>query len=241
MAARRSGCWPKNRECAPPVSSGPAPKRKFRANGPATTCITIPSFPDEKRVDQVLAWLQLPPEQRPHFITLYYSNVDYAGHNFGPDAPETAEAVRHRGRNDRKSGGWHCSRGLAGGPHRRLRSWHGNGVQGDWYLSGPIGRSLVIFRLPETSVTTLLYADSEAAAEKAYEDLRGRERQIQGVPPRERPAASALTTPTRARAIPSLWPPARPTFVAHDALSFGDPPDTDPRPARLRSPARCRP
>ena len=29
-------------------------------------------FPDEKRVDQVLAWLQLPPEKRPHFITLYY-------------------------------------------------------------------------------------------------------------------------------------------------------------------------
>src|SRR6266849_2956773 len=28
-------------------------------------------FPDEKRVEQVLAWLHLPPEQRPHFITLY--------------------------------------------------------------------------------------------------------------------------------------------------------------------------
>ncbi len=53
------------------------------------------SYPDDKRIDQVLAWLALPPEQRPHFITLYYSNVDHAGHKFGPDAPETREAVRH--------------------------------------------------------------------------------------------------------------------------------------------------
>ena len=52
-------------------------------------------FPDEKRVEQVLAWLQLPPEKRPHFITLYFENTDDAGHTYGPDAPETAEAVRH--------------------------------------------------------------------------------------------------------------------------------------------------
>ena len=53
------------------------------------------SYPDDKRIDQVLAWLALPAEQRPHFITLYYSNVDHAGHKFGPDAPETRDAVRH--------------------------------------------------------------------------------------------------------------------------------------------------
>ena len=43
-------------------------------------------FPDEKRIDQVIAWLKLPAEQRPHFITLYYSNVDHAGHEYGPDS-----------------------------------------------------------------------------------------------------------------------------------------------------------
>src|ERR1700760_4614573 len=46
-------------------------------------------FPDEKRIDQVVAWLRLPPEQRPHFITLYYSAVDRAGHQFGPNTPQT--------------------------------------------------------------------------------------------------------------------------------------------------------
>jgi predicted AlkP superfamily pyrophosphatase or phosphodiesterase len=52
-------------------------------------------YPDEQRIDQVIAWLKLPPEQRPHFITLYYPNVDHAGHEYGPDSPQTAEAVKH--------------------------------------------------------------------------------------------------------------------------------------------------
>jgi len=52
-------------------------------------------FPDDARIQQVVAWLRLPSARRPHFITLYYSNVDHAGHEFGPDSPQTAEAVRH--------------------------------------------------------------------------------------------------------------------------------------------------
>jgi predicted AlkP superfamily pyrophosphatase or phosphodiesterase len=50
-------------------------------------------FPNPKRVEQVLAWLRLPPEQRPHFITLYFSDADSAGHRFGPDSPQVEEAV----------------------------------------------------------------------------------------------------------------------------------------------------
>jgi len=50
---------------------------------------------DAKRVDQVIAWLSLPPELRPHFITLYYSNVDHAGHLYGPDSDEVRAAVHH--------------------------------------------------------------------------------------------------------------------------------------------------
>jgi predicted AlkP superfamily pyrophosphatase or phosphodiesterase len=48
---------------------------------------------DKARIDQVLAWLHLPAEDRPHFITLYYSKPDHEGHEFGPDAPETKAAV----------------------------------------------------------------------------------------------------------------------------------------------------
>jgi predicted AlkP superfamily pyrophosphatase or phosphodiesterase len=48
---------------------------------------------EEKRIDQVEAWLKEPEATRPHFITLYYSDVDHAGHAYGPDAPETKAAV----------------------------------------------------------------------------------------------------------------------------------------------------
>ncbi len=46
------------------------------------------------RVDQVLAWLDAPPEQRPKFVTLYFDEVDTAGHWSGPDSPELTEMLR---------------------------------------------------------------------------------------------------------------------------------------------------
>jgi len=48
----------------------------------------------EDRVDQILEWLGLPPARRPSFLTLYFSDVDRAGHSFGPESDETIEAVR---------------------------------------------------------------------------------------------------------------------------------------------------
>ena len=51
-------------------------------------------IPNERRVAQVIEWLKLPKPERPHFITLYFSDVDHEGHTFGPDAPQTRDAVR---------------------------------------------------------------------------------------------------------------------------------------------------
>ncbi len=48
---------------------------------------------DEARIAQILEWLKLPADVRPHFITLYYSEPDHEGHEFGPDAPQTHAAV----------------------------------------------------------------------------------------------------------------------------------------------------
>lgn len=47
----------------------------------------------EQRVQQVLEWLDLPEADRPRFITLYFDIVDTAGHDFGPGAPETRDAL----------------------------------------------------------------------------------------------------------------------------------------------------
>ncbi|TXI70375.1 MAG: alkaline phosphatase family protein [Cyclobacteriaceae bacterium] len=46
-----------------------------------------------KRVQQVVDWLKLPAADRPHLITLYFSFPDHEGHNFGPNAIETQQAV----------------------------------------------------------------------------------------------------------------------------------------------------
>ena len=51
------------------------------------------SIRNEERVDQVLAWLELPPRERPHMITLYFSAVDSAGHRFGPGSSQVGTAV----------------------------------------------------------------------------------------------------------------------------------------------------
>ncbi len=48
---------------------------------------------NEARVDQILSWLDLPPGERPTFLSLYFSDVDSAGHDFSPDSIETRDAV----------------------------------------------------------------------------------------------------------------------------------------------------
>lgn len=46
-----------------------------------------------QRIDQVINWLKLPRSKRPRFLTLYFSDVDSAGHRFGPDSKELSKAV----------------------------------------------------------------------------------------------------------------------------------------------------
>jgi predicted AlkP superfamily pyrophosphatase or phosphodiesterase len=52
------------------------------------------SISNSTRVGTVLEWLQLPAERRPHIVMLYFSDVDDAGHRFGPDSPEVEAAVQ---------------------------------------------------------------------------------------------------------------------------------------------------
>jgi predicted AlkP superfamily pyrophosphatase or phosphodiesterase len=181
-------------------------------------------YPDEKRVDQVLAWLRLPLEQRPHFITLYYSNVDYAGHKHSPDSPEVADAVKHL---DEMIG--RLTAGLA--PLHLpvdliVVSDHGEAAaERDWTYLDQF-TDLSHFQVAGDVVTTLLYADSEEAAEKAYEDLHN--------------ASDRFKVYRRANVPRHLHFDANPRegdpiviangawyIRAHDALSFGDPPNTD--------------
>lgn len=51
------------------------------------------SVPGSEKVEQVREWLSMPKETRPHFITLYFDDVDTAGHDHGPASRETVAAI----------------------------------------------------------------------------------------------------------------------------------------------------
>ncbi|PTB90947.1 alkaline phosphatase family protein, partial [Marivirga lumbricoides] len=56
------------------------------------------SISNEMRIEQVRKWLELPEEERPRFISLYFSLVDSEGHRYGPVSPQTGEAVKEADR-----------------------------------------------------------------------------------------------------------------------------------------------
>ncbi|MGE4513611.1 MAG: ectonucleotide pyrophosphatase/phosphodiesterase [Chryseobacterium sp.] len=51
-------------------------------------------FTPSEKVNKVINWLTLPMDKRPHFISLYFPEVDANGHHFGPDTEEAQEAVQ---------------------------------------------------------------------------------------------------------------------------------------------------
>lgn len=51
------------------------------------------SVSSQARVNIVLGWMTLPPEERPGLTTLYFDIIDGAGHRFGPDSTEVNEAL----------------------------------------------------------------------------------------------------------------------------------------------------
>lgn len=50
-------------------------------------------LPYEKRVEQVLTWLDMPDGKRPQFLSLYFDQPDSYGHKFGPASPEALAAL----------------------------------------------------------------------------------------------------------------------------------------------------
>jgi alkaline phosphatase D len=124
------------------------------------------TVPDEERVDQVVEWLKLPAAKRPHFITLYFGEVDHAGHEHGPDALETRAAVRHVD-------------SVIGTLHAHLAKLHlpiDLVVVSDHGMAAEQGGWIDLDQYADFSgvqtVGALMYPDSEAAAAKLYAKLR---------------------------------------------------------------------
>ncbi len=51
------------------------------------------SIPHLKRINGIIEWLQLPPQQRPHLLFLYFSDTDTKGHLFGPNSEQVNQAI----------------------------------------------------------------------------------------------------------------------------------------------------
>lgn len=49
--------------------------------------------PESKKVDQILAWLDLPPAGRPRLVMAWWHGCDHVGHERGPNDPEIARAL----------------------------------------------------------------------------------------------------------------------------------------------------
>jgi arylsulfatase A-like enzyme len=53
-------------------------------------------LPERAKVEQILAWLDLPEAQRPGLVMSWWHGADGAGHRYGPDAEETRAAFREQ-------------------------------------------------------------------------------------------------------------------------------------------------
>jgi predicted AlkP superfamily pyrophosphatase or phosphodiesterase len=127
-------------------------------------------IPDRARVQQVLAWLRLPQERRPHLITLYFSEVDHAGHEFGPDSEQVRAAVQDV---DQEVGVLREGMAKLNLPvDVVVVSDHGMAkVQGEWITLEQYFPDAAAF---EKVVSPSLYARSGADAQRAYEALLGK-------------------------------------------------------------------
>jgi predicted AlkP superfamily pyrophosphatase or phosphodiesterase len=130
---------------------------------------------NEARVDQVLQWLNRDDSERPTFLTLYFSEVDTAGHQYGPTAAETRAAAHNVDRVIGRLTEGIERLGLSGRVNLVLVSDHG---------MAPLSRDRVIVLDDYIDVSTVDLIDSApivgltprpgTSVEQIYQALRGK-------------------------------------------------------------------
>jgi alkaline phosphatase D len=128
-------------------------------------------FPNEQRVAKVLEWLKLAESERPHFITLYFSDVDSAGHSTGPDSPETEAAVK---RVDKLVGDlWTGIKAIPLPVNLIVVSDHGMQTT-EGYVNLSEYADLSKVRVVTDGPVALIYAPDTETAEQVYAGLKGK-------------------------------------------------------------------
>lgn len=120
----------------------------------------------QARIDDAIALLHLPPEQRPHLILIHYSSPDEEGHKYGPDAAQTRAAELKM---DALVGKLKTALDATGLPiDLVVLSDHGMAqVPSEWITLGQLA-DLTGFE----AVGPLLYGKSEADRERVYNQLK---------------------------------------------------------------------
>ena len=162
------------------ASSWPGSQAKIAGERPAYAPDGLVS--DARRMEQIVAWLHLPVAQRPHFIAISLDEVERAARASGPDSPQAAQAVRRVdvlvGMLERDLSALHLPIDLiVVSDHGMLR------VSGGWVDLDSYA-PLAGF----TTVGSLLYAPSQAAAHAAYQKLKAADARFMVYRPADVPA-----------------------------------------------------
>lgn len=141
----------------------------------------------DRRIAIVKEWLSLPEEKRPHFITFYVDEPDHTGHNYGPDAPPTAAAVRRADSAIYRLTEAVKSTGLP--VNFILVSDHGmTGVDTTHWLSIPAAIDTSKFVIHSSGTMVNLYAKDSRAVKPLYRQLKKEARDYQVYLKKEVPA-----------------------------------------------------
>lgn len=179
-------------------------------------------LPAADRTTQVIEWLRLPEAERPSLLTLYFSDLDSAGHTYGPDAPEVAAAARTIDTEIARLVAAVDAAGLAGRVHWIITSDHG--------MTALSGNRVILLDdyLPPDAVqivdigSYLTFNPTGLSEDAAFEALAGRHPHLRVYRSRELPARYGLAGHRRLAAIVGLadegW-----TVTTRDRLARRDP------------------
>lgn len=130
------------------------------------------SVDHQTRIDQIITWFSLPVVSRPRFITLYFSDVDTAGHIAGPDSEEVKKAIFNLDSSLRYL--WNRLMNLPIPINVVIVSDHGMQALKDLhpvYLSDYLGATSNGYQIVAKGPVSRIYTDSEAITNSIYDKL----------------------------------------------------------------------
>ena len=71
----------------------PASEAEIMGVRPSEYFIYDESISNSERIDQVLKWVDYPEQKRANFFSLYFSDIDSKGHNYGPNSKEVSDTI----------------------------------------------------------------------------------------------------------------------------------------------------